>query len=155
MYSTAPGPSFEVPSPPVAGPSSGSRKQTQPPRKRKASVAAEKSTAKKKQKDPPPEAQFEAMEAEGGPGYIYNLGDLFLAPQNSRRDTAALAWEALIPSLVYPLMAQLAKSSSLSPLYPNRAIPSSAIAECLSGCNMSSSRVHVISFGGKSLYQKS
>jgi len=80
----------------------------------------------------------------------YEEGVLLPAQKNSRRDTAALAWNSLIPSLVYPLMAQLAKDRPAAPTYHGSEIQDGGSPEnfCLLGCQVSSAIVQVISFGG-------
>ena len=80
----------------------------------------------------------------------YEEGVLLPAQKNSRRDTAALAWNNLIPSLVYPLMAQLAKDRPAVPTYHGSEIQDGGCPEnfCLLGCQVSSAVVRVISFGG-------
>lgn len=89
----------------------------------------------------PPHSELDAYE-----GYISNL----MAPDASKpsRSVAqklatAGAWRALLPQLVYPLMAQLSRGKDAE---PQEAAPCS--------CAKREARVLVVSFTGKHLIQK-
>lgn len=138
--------------PPGSTPKVKKRKSTTPAVvKCKRSKTAVKPSSKKKQK-----ASCEP--SEEGSGLVLNESSLaddsyspelnFMVQHAGRRDVAALAWEALIPSLVYPLMCQLARVSGTSPSYRD-ANGFTQEGLCNSGCSMSEREVQVISFGGE------
>ncbi len=121
-------------------------KQPPLPNNRKRPSPNIKSSPKKKQKTPL--EQDEGLSFGADFANAINLELLPAAQPLSRRDTAALAWEALIPSLVYPLAIQLAQNCQGPLHYDNPPSTEDSPTYCSSGCSISKSKVKVIGFKG-------